>query len=154
MLESCVRRIQFCYGHRVMGHENKCSTLHGHNGVVFIHAAPIKKKDAVGRVIDFSVLKDLVGGWIDENWDHTMILNKEDVETINLIDKAPKFKQTFILPYNPTAENLAQYLLFEVCPKILKKQGIVVYKITFHETENCYAQQELSINDELIEMYS
>ena len=52
---TCTRRIQFCAGHRVMGHEGKCRNLHGHNYVVFV-TAQADELDSVGRVIDFSVL--------------------------------------------------------------------------------------------------
>ena len=72
-----VRKIHFCYGHRVMGHENKCGSLHGHNGVLWIHAKAIGNLDNLGRVIDFSVIKDTVGAWVDEHWDHTMIIFKD-----------------------------------------------------------------------------
>ena len=139
-MQSCVRKIHFCYGHRVKNHESKCATLHGHNGVIWVHATPIKNLDSLGRVIDFSVLKEKVGDWVDTFWDHTMILFKEDEETIELVKKAPSFKDVFILPTNPTAENLASYLLNEICPKVLKGSGIMVYKIVFWETENCYAE--------------
>lgn len=154
-METCVRKIHFCYGHRVKDHESKCATLHGHNGIVWIHATPIKGLDKLGRVVDFSVLKEKVGHWIDTFWDHTMILNKEDVQTIDLVKKAPSFKETFVLPYNPTAENLAKYLLNEICPKVLKGSGVIVHQITFWETENCYAEQSLDPHDsKVIELYS
>ena len=81
-MESCSRKIHFCYGHRVMNHESKCATLHGHNGIIWVHATPIKGLDQLGRVIDFSVLKEKVGGWVDTYWDHTMILYEEDTKTI------------------------------------------------------------------------
>lgn len=140
-MESCVRKIHFCYGHRVMNHESKCATLHGHNGVIWVHATPIKGLDSLGRVVDFSVLKEKVGGWVDQYWDHTMILFKDDKKTIELVDQAPAFKKTFIMPTNPTAENLSAYLLWEVCPKVLKGSGVIVHKITFYETENCYTEE-------------
>ena len=139
-MESCVRKIHFCYGHRVMNHENKCATLHGHNGIVWVHAYPLKGLDQIGRVVDFSVLKEKVGGWIDKYWDHTMILNQEDELTVELVKKAPQFKEVFLLPQNPTAENLASYLLWEVCPQVLRGHGVMVYKIVFWETENCFAE--------------
>ncbi len=140
-MESCVRKIHFCYGHRVMNHESKCATLHGHNGIIWVHATPVKNLDNLGRVIDFSVLKEKVGGWVDQYWDHTMILFKDDQKTIELVDQAPAFKKTFVLPTNPTAENLSAYLLWEVCPKVLKNSGVIVHKITFFETENCYTEE-------------
>ena len=77
-----VRRIQFCAGHRVKGHEGKCANVHGHNYVAYFHAeSPSNQKnslDEVGRVIDLSVLKTKIGGWIDENWDHRFLAYSED----------------------------------------------------------------------------
>lgn len=146
-MESCSRKIHFCYGHRVMNHESKCATLHGHNGVIWIHATPIQGLDQLGRVVDFSVLKEKVGQWVDHSWDHTMILFKDDTQTIELVKKAPQFKELFVLDKNPTAENLAHHLLWQVCPTVLKGHGIIVYKITFWETENCLAEQSLNPQD-------
>lgn len=153
-MQTCVRKIHFCYGHRVKDHESKCATLHGHNGIIWIHATPSKDLDQLGRVIDFSVLKEKIGGWVDKYWDHTTILFSEDHQTINLVQQAPSFKETFILPTNPTAENLAKYLLWEVCPKELRGSGVIVYKVTFWETENCYAEQSLDPKDpEVLHLY-
>lgn len=153
-MESCVRKIHFCYGHRVMNHESKCANLHGHNGVVWIHATPIQGLDAVGRVIDFSVLKEKIGSWIDTHWDHTMIIYKDDLKTIELLQQVEKNKDMYILDTNPTAENLAAHLLWKICPEVLKGLNIVVHKVVFWETENCYCVQELDPTDEnVLKMY-
>lgn len=141
-MTTCTRRIQFCAGHRVVGHENKCANVHGHNYVVEIFAEA-DKLDGIGRVIDFSVLKDKVGKWIDQNWDHTFIASPNEdpalLEVIELINNKPIFQ----LPYNPTAENMALYLLNTVCPMVLKDSPEVgVIKIVLHETENCWATVE------------
>jgi len=130
-----------------MNHESKCATLHGHNGIIWVHATPIKGLDSLGRVVDFSVLKDKVGSWVDHNWDHTMILFKEDVKTLDLVKQAPAYKKPFIFDLNPTAENLAKYLLWDVCPKVLQGLGVIVHKVTFYETENCLAEQSLDPQD-------
>jgi 6-pyruvoyltetrahydropterin/6-carboxytetrahydropterin synthase len=138
-----------------MGHENKCGSLHGHNGILWIYASPIKALDKVGRVVDFSVIKEIVGGWVDEHWDHTTILYKEDKRTIELLKEAPAFKNLFILERNPTAENMADYLLNDVCPALLKGKGIYVSKIVFWETENCFVEQRSSLTPvELEELYA
>jgi 6-pyruvoyltetrahydropterin/6-carboxytetrahydropterin synthase len=146
-MQTAVRKIHFCYGHRVMNHESKCATMHGHNGIIWVHATPINDLDSIGRVIDFSVLKNVIGGWVDQYWDHTMILFKEDKITLELVEKAPAFKKPYVMDLNPTAENLAHHLLWEICPKILKGQGIIINKVTFYETENCYAEQSLDADD-------
>ena len=152
--QSAVRKIHFCYGHRVMNHESKCATLHGHNGVIWVHVSPIQELDALGRVVDFSVVKEAIGGWVDKHWDHTMIIFKDDLKTIELLSQAPSFKGVFILDKNPTAENLAHYLLWNVCPSLLKGKGIIVHKIVFFETENCYVEQVLDpFLPSVIELY-
>ena len=153
-MESCARKIHFCYGHRVMHHESKCATLHGHNGVLWIYATPVQGLDALGRVIDFSVLKAKIGAWVEDNWDHTMILFKEDHKTIELVAQAPAYKKPFIFDTNSTAENLAKFLLWEVCPKLLKGHGVIVHKIIFYETENCLAELSLIPNSaDVLKLY-
>lgn len=153
-METCVRKIHFCYGHRVMNHESKCATLHGHNGIIWVHATPVSGLDQLGRVVDFSVLKEKVGGWVDTHWDHTMIINQADQKTIALLKEAPSFKEIFILDNNPTAENMAHFLLWKICPQVLKDCGVIAHKITFYETENCYVEVNLDpLDTKVVELY-
>lgn len=102
------------------------------------------KLDDIGRVIDFSVLKEKIGQWIDDNWDHNFIVYQADEALIQLLRNCPeRRKDPFVMPYNPTAENMAEYLLKEVCPHVLNGTGVEVYKIELWETENCKAEVEL-----------
>jgi len=135
---TCTRRIQFCAGHRVYGHEGHCKFVHGHNYVAFItvHA---EKLDEVGRVIDFSCIKDKVGRWIEEHWDHGFIYWNADTEIDHMLDRVPGTKR-FSLALNPTAENMAFYLLHYTCPDVLKGTNCQATKIVLWETENCYAE--------------
>jgi len=141
---SITRRIQFCCGHRVVGHEGKCQNLHGHNYVLYVYARPKKDLDDVGRVIDFSVIKEKVGGWIDDNWDHGFVyfLEDEDPSVISIMKSSHK---SFPLFENPTAENRAAYLLNIICPVLFLKEDVEVWKIKLYETENCFA--EVSLDD-------
>ena len=134
---TCSRKIHFCTGHRVLGHEGGCKYPHGHNYVAWIEAvAP--DLDSIGRVIDFSVLKQRVGGWILENWDHAFICYEKDEDIINSFDKI-KDHRLLVHTFNPTAENMADFLLHEVCPEVLDRTDVEVVKVTLYETENCYA---------------
>lgn len=136
---TCTRRIKFSAGHRVMGHENKCATPHGHNYVVDI-TAEADNLDHIGRIIDFSVLKEKIGGWIDEHWDHTFLLFEDDKQTIEALQQAPAKKPLYICPFNPTAEEIAKYLLLTIAPKVLQGTGVHITKIVIHETDNCSAE--------------
>jgi 6-pyruvoyltetrahydropterin/6-carboxytetrahydropterin synthase len=46
----------------------------------------------------------------------------------------------FIMPYNPTAENMAKYLLEEVCPGLLEGTGGVATRVRIWETDESYAE--------------
>ena len=139
--------MQFCAGHRVLGHENKCRHLHGHNYVVLVEAEGTL--DALGRVIDFSVLKEKVGGWIEHHWDHGVIVFVDDRATRKAIEEweaqEGQAQKQFSLPVNPTAENLARFLLDVVCPSELHGTGVTVRRVTVWETENCYATAERDV---------
>lgn len=133
------RRLTFCAGHRVYGHETKCQHPHGHNYVVHVTAVAIRELDSIGRVIDFSVLKDKLGGWLDANWDHAFIFFKNDKELAQMFTLNRGWKH-YVLPSNPTAENMAAYLLETICPDLFKKDKIEVTSIILEETENCLAE--------------
>ena len=131
----CVRKLWFCSGHRIVGHENKCANAHGHNYTLYVHARS-KDLDNIGRVIDFSVIKEKVNAWIEANWDHTFIIYENDELLMPLADKLTLNKDPFIASFNPTAENMAHYLLKEICPKLFENDNIVVNKIELWESEN------------------
>ena len=133
---TCTRRLQFCSGHRVMGHENKCRNMHGHNYVIYI-TAEAKDLDSLGRVIDFSVLKDKFGTWIDTYFDHGFIVYEKDEEVLAALAEVPDTK-VYLMPTNPTAENMAKYLL-DKSEEILDSKDVKVTMIKLYETENCFA---------------
>lgn len=149
-MTTCTRRLRFCAGHRVMGHEGPCRQLHGHNYVVLVTAEG-PKLDAIDRVIDFAVLKDRVGRWIDDHWDHGFILNERDKALLTMFEsfRIPEGDATapaklYRLPLNPTAEGLAIHLLHHVCPGVLKDTGVRVTRVRVWETENCHADAYLT----------
>mgnify|MGYP002631176628 CR=1 FL=1 len=134
---TATRRIQFCSGHRVYEHESKCRNIHGHNYVVFI-TSEADELDSLGRVIDFSVLKEKVGGWIDEHWDHGFIAYRKDVSAVGIIQDIGT--KLYLMNENPTAENMALHLLNDICPVLMEGTGVKITKITLWETENVYAE--------------
>ena len=127
---SVTREIPFCYGHRLLEHDGKCRHLHGHNGRAVITLAS-EALDAMGMVMDFSKLKRVVGGWIEQALDHKMVLHHAD-------PALPWMRQqgepVFVMDVNPTAENIAR-LIFEYAAG----QGFPVVEVRLWETETCSA---------------
>lgn len=127
---SATRELTFCYGHRLLNYDGKCKHLHGHNGRAVITLAA-ERLDELGMVVDFSRLKRIVGGWIDENLDHKMLLRRDDPALPLLIQQG---EPVYVLDVNPTAENLAR-LIFD----LTAAQGFPVVEVKLWETDSCFA---------------
>ncbi len=145
-----MRRIKFCAGHRLYKHGGKCEFFHGHNYVADIYVTG-DEVDEVGRVIDFSVLKGVFKGWIDDKWDHGFLLAEDDENGINAIKQVVPSKY-FVMPYNPTAENMARYLLENVAPGLcsgIEGYNVRVTKVIVWETDDSFAEASVNASGEL-----
>lgn len=125
----------FSCGHRVFNHESKCAHLHGHNYRVHFHCEA-KELDAIGRVIDFSVIKSSLCMWLEDEWDHKMLIWQEDPWLYKLQAIDPT---VVAVPFNPTAENIAKHLVEIVGPKLLP-EGIRLIDCVVEETRKCSAR--------------
>ncbi|MBB6276601.1 6-pyruvoyl trahydropterin synthase family protein [Porphyromonas circumdentaria] len=123
-------------GHRVVGHEHKCRHLHGHNyRIHFVCSA--QQVDSLGRIIDFGIIKSLLCEWLEEHWDHRMMLWNEDPLLTSLLEVVPD--DIVIVPFNPTAEAIATYLVEEVAPQLLQGTEVSLIACRVEETAKCSA---------------
>lgn len=127
------RKLEIDAGHRLVNHESKCSNVHGHR-YVFEVECTAPDLDAIGRVIDFSVIKDELGTWLDDNWDHGFIYEAGD----HLGEFMKEHSKCYAMDRAPTAENLAAHFLI-VARQRMAKFGIDVVSIKLWETPNCFA---------------
>jgi 6-pyruvoyltetrahydropterin/6-carboxytetrahydropterin synthase len=138
---SLIRQLRFCAGHRLYKHESKCAFFHGHNYRVDIEVVGQgggTEVDAVGRVVDFSQIKQRMLGWLDAHWDHAFIVFEQDENALAAVRMVEPTKY-FVLPWNPTAENMARYLLEVVAPEVLGDLGVVAREVRVWETEESCA---------------
>lgn len=143
-MQHCTRIFTFDAAHKVLEHKSKCKYLHGHTYKLELTCvAP--QLDKLGMVADFGDIKLFAEKWLNENLDHNTILNELDP----LLDylksdeglKANSGRMPYLMPkqQNPTAENLAQLLCFEL-DKILRQElKVEVYEVRLWETPNCSA---------------
>ena len=119
-------------GHRVVDHEGKCQFLHGHNYRMHFHCEA-DALDHLGRIIDFGVIKSTLCQWLEDNWDHRMLLWEQDPlrPALAEIDSS-----IVTVPFNPTAENIAAHLLTEVGPQLLPPTVRLV-RVIVDETRKC-----------------
>lgn len=127
-------------GHRVVGHEHKCRHLHGHNyRIHFTCTAP--ELDSLGRIIDFGLIKTALCAWLEEQWDHKMMLWEQDPLLPDLQRLTPE--DIVVVPFNPTAEQMAIYLVHEVGPRQLEGTGVQLISVRIEETRKCSASYRL-----------
>lgn len=129
----------FSCGHRVCGHESKCAHLHGHNYRVHFTVASAGL-DEIGRVIDFSAIKERLCEWVEQSWDHKFLVFYEDPWARMLADIDPA--GVVQLPFNPTAENMAAFLLNVIGPRFLPPD-IILTDVRIEETRKCAASAAL-----------
>ena len=101
------REIHFCYGHRLLDYEGKCRHLHGHNGRALITLAAAKL-DTQGMVLDFSRVKRVVGGWIDDSLDERVKnFYEANKPSFNLAEPAVHMAQILVTQFpDPNVHNL------------------------------------------------
>lgn len=127
-------------GHRVVGHEGKCRFLHGHNYRIHFTISS-DALDDIGRVVDFSVIKSQLCQWLEDHFDHKFLIWEEDDLLEQLQALSPE--SLVIVPFNPTAENIARYLVETVGPQQLKEYPVKLIACRVEETAKCSASYSL-----------
>lgn len=142
-------------GHRVHGHESKCRHMHGHNYRIHFtcQAQPhIFATDNIGRVIDFGEIKAKLCMWVENNWDHKFLAWDQDPVMHALQDHLRSkddeaeaiFDGSLVwVPFNPTAENMAEYLVHVVGPQMLTDTGVRLVRVDIEETAKCSVSYEV-----------
>ncbi len=114
----------FSSAHQLRGYQGKCENLHGHNYRVEIYARG-RELNNIGLLVDFVELKaaaDDVVNYLDHR---------------NLNDLEP-----FDEELNPSAENIAQFILERVASR-LSDGRVQIYKVRCFETPTTVATYQV-----------
>ena len=114
----------FSSAHQLRGYRGKCENLHGHNYKIEIYARG-RELNNIGLLVDFVELKAAA----DE------IVNYLDHRNIN---ELPPFDEEL----NPSAENLARYILERVSSRV-GDERVQVYKVRCFETPTSVATYQV-----------
>jgi 6-pyruvoyltetrahydropterin/6-carboxytetrahydropterin synthase len=128
---SVTKRIDFCYGHRLLDYNGICKHPHGHNALAEIEVRT-GTLDNRNMVCDFSDIKRIVKGWIDRELDHKMILRRDDplVKPLQALGEP-----IFIVDSNPTVECIAK-LIYDHA----SSEGFHVVRVRVWETPTSFAE--------------
>ena len=133
------KEFKFEMAHALHGYDGLCKNIHGHSYKLWV---TIKgeickekghKKD--GMVLDFDLLKSIVKPEIIDKYDHSLVLNGE---TSHAEIDLTAFEKVFLLPYQPTSENLVTDFALQIKSKLPK--GVELYKLVLSETATSFAE--------------
>lgn len=142
---TCTRTFSFDAGHRVPLHHSKCRSPHGHTYKAEITCKAFRLTEE-GFVVDFGIIKELVGTWIDQNWDHTTLYQKGDslMETMaHACARQEGVRPWYPMLCAPTAENMAAHLA-NVAQGLLDPHKVSVVRVRIWETPKCHADWVLA----------
>jgi 6-pyruvoyltetrahydropterin/6-carboxytetrahydropterin synthase len=127
---SVTKRIEFCYGHRLLDYDGICRHPHGHNALAEIELRA-SALDGRNMVCDFNDIKRVIKGWIDRELDHKMVLRHDDplVEPLRQLGEP-----MYLLDSNPTVERIAR-LIFDIAVA----EGLPVVRVRVWETPTSFA---------------
>lgn len=120
-----------------------CQNLHGHSYTVEVFLTR-PHLDITGMVVDFGKISDLFKNYINDYWDHSLVIpDTFDIEYLTTLKRYNK--NVRIVNYNPTAENMAQqmYMFFNEALESeyhISKNERFVCKVRVHETVTGWAE--------------
>ena len=141
--QTIIRKCTFDSGHRVMNEKMKCFNLHGHT----YHCELVLEFDnmrEIGYPVDFKEIKRVGCQFIDDYFDHGVIVNPKDTVLIKasmeLGSKMWYMSINGLGQYcNPTVENIAKEIFLAVEFLLNDPRfGLRMKEVILYETPNCY----------------
>ena len=133
------KEFKFEMAHALFGYDGLCKNIHGHSYRLWVtiigNVLEEENHMKNGMVLDFSILKKIVKPEIVDKYDHSLVLNANSPHA-NIDFSA--FEKVFLLPYQPTSENLVYDFVQVIKEKL--PENVSLHKVTLSETANSYAE--------------
>jgi len=138
---TAIKKLHFCYGHRLLDYNGKCAHLHGHNAEVEVEISGASL-DRLGMVVDFGDIAARLEVFIKESLDHKLLLRRDDPLAELLLGVGEPVVR---MDVNPTAENLARMIFEEAAGA-----GLPVSAVRFWETPRACAEYRRDVGESRI----
>ena len=126
-------------GHRVHNHKSKCRHMHGHRyrweAELEGDVVTLGGVSDEGMLMDFSDVSAILNEYIHDVVDHAFIVYERDKEALVALSHMGDEHRTLIVPFIPTAENLAKWAFENVEPHISSTYGNSLKLHAFHVRE-------------------
>ena len=150
MVTRIKRWVETDTGHRVPNHKSKCRHFHGHRyrweAVIEGDVVTQRGVSEEGMLMDFSDISRILEKEIHDLVDHSFLVYEGDQKAIDALEMMGDAHRTVILPFIPTAENLAEWAFNIVNKNIKSPYGNMLKLVSFNvrETPKSWASWDIN----------
>jgi len=136
------KEFSFEAAHALDGYDGPCREIHGHSYRLFVTVKGTPSKEEgdpkCGMVMDFGLLKRIVGEEVVARLDHALVLratpdNRELRRTL-----AARFSNIVEVDYQPTCENMLADFARRIGARL--PEGVALHSLRLHETATSFAE--------------
>ena len=142
------KEFSFEAAHALDGYDGPCREIHGHSYRLFVTVKGAPLADAShpkqGLVMDFGLLKSIVGQEIIARFDHALVLQRTAASDDLRATLASRFDNLVEVDYRPTCENMLADFADRIRPRL--PQGVSLHAVRLHETATSFAEWYASDN--------
>ena len=136
------KEFSFEAAHMLEGYDGLCREIHGHSYklLVTVKGEPCVDESSPkqGMVMDFGVLKRIVGEQIVDKMDHSFVM-RDTLQSEELYATlTERFSKVVLVAYQPTCENM----LADFAERLLGAlpDSVELHSLRLHETASSYAE--------------
>lgn len=136
------KEFSFEAAHALEGYDGACREIHGHSYRLFVTVKGSPAADAAdpkcGMVMDFGILKRIVGEQIVGRFDHALVLRRSEANASLRAALAEKFDNVVEVDYQPTCEHMLDDFASRLRASL--PRAVELHSLRLHETATSYAE--------------
>ena len=142
------KEFAFEMAHALEGYDGACREIHGHSYKLFVtvigEPSDREADPKYGMVLDFGLLKAIVGRIVIDRYDHALVVRLTDDNEALVATLKERFSKVEAVDYQPTCENLVWRFARAIGAEL--PDGVALHSLRLHETATSYAEWYASDN--------